>query len=278
MKISCYSNFASGDNLTQQTSFLADSGFDGFEMVGISTEIAEMLPEIKRIISSGRISMSAICAIHKGWLIDPDIEMQRVAIEDITKLLDLAGEIGNCGVFVIPILGCTNAYPGAPSTGRTPDDDRKLLIDQLSLLAKRAKEVGTMIWLEVINRYESTVANTLAEGAAIIKAVNNSACLLTADFFHMNIEETDLTAALDQYCKFLGHIHIGDSIRTFPGFGNLDYSSLIRVLVEKKYSGYLTVDSKNKIDPDKVLPHVAAFLKSNIGLAQQRALLENEDY
>ena len=46
MKISCYSNFASGDNLTQQTSFLADSGFDGVEMVGISTEIAEMLPEI----------------------------------------------------------------------------------------------------------------------------------------------------------------------------------------------------------------------------------------
>ena len=278
MKISCFNNFASGANLTQQTSFLADAGFDAFEMVGMSTEIAELLPEIKSIISNGRISVSAICAIHRGWLIDPEIEMQRVAFEDITKLLDLAGDIGNCGVFVIPILGCTNAYPGAPSTGRTPDDDRNLLIDQLSLLANRAKEVGTMIWLEVINRYESTVANTLAEGAAIIKAVNNSACLLTADFFHMNIEETDLTAALDKYCKFLGHIHIGDSIRTYPGFGHLDYSSLIRVLVANKYSGYLTVDSKNKIDPDKVLPHVAAFLKSNIGLAQQRALLENEDY
>ena len=40
MKISCFNNFASGVNLTQQTSFLADAGFDAFEMVGMSTEIA----------------------------------------------------------------------------------------------------------------------------------------------------------------------------------------------------------------------------------------------
>ena len=276
MKISCYNTFASGANLTQQTSFLADAGFDAFELVGMHNELTELLPEIKSIISKGTLSVSAICAIHRGWLIDPDVEMQRAALEDITKLLDLAGEIGNCGVFVIPILGCTNAYPDAPNTGRPPEDDRNLLINQLSLLAKRAKQAGTMLWLEVINRYESPVANTLAEGAAIIKAVGSSSCLLTADFFHMHIEEADPLGALKQYSQFLGHIHAGDSTRTYPGFGQLDYPNLIRALVANKYSGYLTVDSKNRMDPGKVLPHIAAFLKSTIGLAQQRIKFENE--
>ena len=51
MKISCYNSFASGANLTQQTSFLADAGFDAFELVGMHNELTELLPEIKSIIS-----------------------------------------------------------------------------------------------------------------------------------------------------------------------------------------------------------------------------------
>ena len=278
MRISCFTTLAHGETLTQQAAFLADAGFDAFELVVTPVELAEMLPEIQTILSRGQISVSAICAMERGWLIDPDEELQRAAREDITRLLELAGEIGNCGVFVIPILGYTHAYPGGLTTGRSREEDRALLTDQLSVLAQRAEQVGAMLWLEVINRYESPVANTLAEGAAIIRAVGSSACRLNADFFHMNIEEADLSAALRQYGEFVGHIHAGDSTRTYPGFGHLDYLGLIRALAACEYSGYLTVDAGDqRFDPGRVLPHVAAYLRSLVGLAQQRIRLENGD-
>ena len=276
MRISCFTTHADGETLTQQAAFLADAGFDAFELVVTPVELAEMLPEIQTILSCGQISVSAICAMERGWLIDPDEEMRRAAREDITRLLELAGEIGNCGVFVIPILGYTHAYPGGLTTGRSREEDRALLTDQLSVLAQRAEQVGAMLWLEVINRYESPVANTLAEGAAIIRAVGSSACRLNADFFHMNIEEADLSAALRQYGEFVGHIHAGDSMRTYPGFGHLDYPGLIHALAACEYRGYLTVDAGDqRLDPGRVLPHIAAYLRSLVGLAQQRIRLEN---
>ncbi|MBV7337228.1 sugar phosphate isomerase/epimerase [Chloroflexi bacterium TSY] len=271
MKISCFSNLANGKTLTDKATFLADAGYDAFELVTTPDELAASLPEIKAIIASGRIAVSAICALHRGWLIDPNPDARQAARHDISRLLELAGEIGNCGVFVIPILGYTHAYPGAPSTGRSRDDDRSLLTEQLAMLAQRAEQLKTMLWLEVINRYESPIANTLAEGATIIENVGSPACKLNADFFHMNIEEADLPAALRQVGSLVGHVHAADSTRTYPGFGHLDYSALIRALTACDYHGYLTVDVGDaELDAGRVLPHVATYLRGLVGLAREQ--------
>ncbi len=274
MKLSCFADFAPGETLTQRANYLVQAGFDAMELVGKPDEIKALMPEARQILDGGRLRVSAICALHRGWLVDPDAEARRAAKEDIRALLDLAGELDGCGVFVIPILGYTHAYPGGPRTGRTPDGDREVLIEGLSELAAYAHQARATLFLEVINRYESPVANTLAEGAEIARRVAQPAFRLNADFFHMNIEEADPAAALWQCGTALGHIHAGDSTRTYPGFGNLDYPKLVRALVEGGYDQYLTVDARDlRLDPHRVLTAVCRYLRGLISLVEERACL-----
>lgn len=278
MKISCSNNFAKGNSLKARASFIARSGFDAIELAVTPEELENIMPEIKSIINSGEILVSAICALHRGWLIDPDESARTAALEDVTKLIHMAGEIGNCGVFVIPILNYTRALPGGLSTGRTPDEDRDLLAKALGKLGRRAEEVNTKIWLEVINRYESPVANTLAESAKIIEKAESPACQLHPDFFHMNIEEVDLPRALHKYGELIGYIHLADTTRTYPGFGRTNYLEMIQALVEVEYDGYLTVDAGDeRLDPEVVLPSISKYLRGTISIAKERVRVEKYD-
>jgi len=270
MKIGCAQDIVAEGTLSQQARFLSDIGFDGMEVEGTPEQISEQLSELRRILAEQIIEISAICGLHRGWLIDPDPEQQRMAQEDITSLLNMAGELG-CGVFIIPILGYSNAYPGSRVTGRTAEEDRAILIEALSKLAQRAQKKGTTLLLEVINRYESPICNRLEESAQLIRDINNPACKIHPDFYHMNIEEPDLTAALRIAGDTIGYVHVGDSHRSYPGFGHLDYAELIRTLAEIGYAGYLAVDSgAHDVDPSTVLPHVACFLRGMIGIAAQQ--------
>ena len=274
MKISCFSTLAPGDTLTAQANFLADAGFDAMELVATPEDLARQMPEIQTIKTDLKIAVSAICALHRDWLIDPDADARQAALVDIGTLLELSGEIGECGVFVIPILGYTHAYPGAPVTGRTRQEDRDLLTEQLAALSRIAEQAGTMLWLEVINRYESPVANTIAESAAIVRDIGSSQCALNVDFFHMNIEEANLLEALRRNGRHVGHVHAGDSTRNYPGFGHLDYPKLIRVLAESGYQNYLTVDAGDRsIDPAVVLPEIASYLRGLVGLVTAQVVI-----
>lgn len=275
MRISCFANLARGETLAARADFLAEAGFDAMELVGTPAEIRGIMQEARDILASGRIGISAICALHRGWLIDPDAEARRAAREDISALLGMAGELGGCGVFVIPILGYTHALPGGLTTGRTTEGDREVLVDGLGELSGHAHAAGSKLWLEVINRYESPIVNTLAEGAEIVGRVSHADFRLNADFFHANIEEGDPPEALRQHAALVGHIHAGDSKRTYPGLGHLDYPRLVRALVEGGYDHYVTVDAGNPhLDPSRVLPHVARYLRGLIGLAEERVRQE----
>lgn len=272
MKISCMAALAPPESLTEKAGFLAKAGFDAMEVVAAPDDLEAMAPELRAILQRGEIGISAICALHRGWVIDPDPEARQAALEDLRSLLTQAGELGGVPVFIIPILGYTLALPGGSSTGRSQAEDREVLVGALARLAEHAEKVGSEILLEVINRYEAPVGNTLAECAALVQQVSSPACAMLPDFFHMNIEEAALPAALYQNCAQIGHVHAGDSKRTFPGFGHLNYAALIQALVAGDYQGYLTVDAGDpRLDASAILPRVRAFLRATIETARQRA-------
>jgi sugar phosphate isomerase/epimerase len=53
--------------------------------------------------------------------------------------------------------------------------------------------------------------NTLGSAAKLIEEGGFSSVRLTADAFHMNIEEADLRKSIVQNKEFIGHVHIADS-------------------------------------------------------------------
>ena len=60
---------------------------------------------------------------------------------------------------------------------------------------------------------------------------------ITADFYHMAIEEDDISESLRKYKDYIGHIHIAENHRYQPGTGSIDWARHMKTLKEIGYEG-----------------------------------------
>ncbi|MFP3711872.1 TIM barrel protein, partial [Paraburkholderia sp. SIMBA_009] len=77
---------------------------------------------------------------------------------------------------------------------------------------------------EPLNRKESNLVNSVADGARLAKALNRPEVRGLADFYHMD-EEAEPLDALREHCAWLAHIHLADTGRLNPGTGSYDYAT-----------------------------------------------------
>jgi sugar phosphate isomerase/epimerase len=97
--------------------------------------------------------------------------------------------------------------------------------------------------LEPLNRYEGDYLNTIEDVLAVIHEIEASNLKILADTFHMNIEEADITASFRRAGESLGHVHLVDSNRQAPGHGHLDIKSVLKVLRDMNYQGYISFET-----------------------------------
>ena len=127
------------------------------------------------------------------------------------------------------------------------------------LFARSMEELGPYtahkkvpLLIEATNRYESSVANTLEQAAALIKEQsgakeqNNPFFRILPDTFHMNIEEADGLEALKKYASYYDSIHISDNNRFFPGLGAIKFEKVFAVLQDIGYSGAVAIEGNIK--------------------------------
>ncbi|MBD8553634.1 sugar phosphate isomerase/epimerase [Rhizobium sp. CFBP 8762] len=116
-------------------------------------------------------------------------------------------------------------------------------VSTLTKVAERAKGSDVTLNLEIVNRFESNMLNTAAQGLAFIADTGASNVLLHLDTFHMNIEEADVGLAIRHAADKIGYIHIGESHRGFLGTGNINFAAIFDALVAIGYDDYVTFES-----------------------------------
>jgi len=113
----------------------------------------------------------------------------------------------------------------------------------LSRVADKGKAAGVSLNLELVNRFESNLLNTTAQGLAFIDDTGSDNIFLHLDTFHMNIEEADPVQAIRLAGDKLGYFHIGESNRGFLGSGVINFPSIFDALVEIDYDDWMTFES-----------------------------------
>jgi sugar phosphate isomerase/epimerase len=103
-----------------------------------------------------------------------------------------------------------------------------------------ADEKGVRVALEPLNRYETDLIHTAADGLALVDRVGAVNLGLLMDTFHMNIEEPSIEQSIRACGPHLFHFHVADSNRWHPGAGHLDFASILRTLVDVGYQGYVS--------------------------------------
>jgi len=117
------------------------------------------------------------------------------------------------------------------------------LVTNLRPVADHAGEHGVRIGVEPLNRYETSVLNTVEQALEAIEPLPAETCGLMLDAFHMNIEETDLAAAIHAAGPRLVHVQVAGSHRGTPGADHVDWAAFFAALDEVGYDGPVCIES-----------------------------------
>lgn len=125
--------------------------------------------------------------------------------------------------------------------------------------------------LEPINRYETNFLNTVDEALSFLRQPGLSPLRLLLDTFHMNIEETDISAAIQRTGGHLGYMHIADSNRRAPGQGHLPLDAILTTLDAIGFTGPLVSEILPLPDDATAARQTAAFWSARRRPARERS-------
>jgi sugar phosphate isomerase/epimerase len=233
-------------------------GYDAIEVRGdtLRTEHRALVQRVRR--DEGRVA--GIVGGYRGWPVASDADERLQCLEDVARLLTLAAEVEAAGVILVPIYGYSDRLPFPQKRDAIADEER--LAEALAQLTEFADSVGSRLFLEPLNRYETHLIHRLEQGAAWCERVRSERMRLLADLFHMNIEERDPVMALHTARQYVGYVHLADNTRLEPGTGITDFRAPLRELREMEYDGYCALECNLSGRPDDVLPRTADYLRS----------------
>jgi sugar phosphate isomerase/epimerase len=224
-------------------------------------EMLQWERKVRNAMDATGLPVTSFCGGLRFELLNPDPALRQADYERTCKVLGIAGRLGANGIILVPRFHRTPALPDLAPLTSSVDLQQDLLIATLRQLAPVAEEAGTVILLEPLNRYEAPWFNRLEQATAICEAVNSPAVCFMADFFHMNIEETNPAEAIRANGKWLRHVHLADSTRKQPGTGLTDFVAGFAALKEIGFEGAMALECGIAGDMDAAMSESVAFLK-----------------
>jgi sugar phosphate isomerase/epimerase len=225
---------------------IAALGYDGVELAIRDPRLVD-LDELERLVRGLNLSVPAI-GTGQAWgeeglsFTDPDPEVRHAAIERIKSHVPLAARFG--AVIIIGLIR------GIVKPGVDPARAIDWLVEALRTCSAAARPHNIRLALEPINRYETTLINTAAQGLELIKRVEADNFGLLLDTFHMNIEEADIEMSIRQCGPRIFHFHVSDSNRWYPGAGHLDFKDILNTLFTTGYPGWVSGEFLPKPDAE----------------------------
>ena len=237
INISFQEGTAPGATLAEKLDFMESLGVNGFELNGRG--LAGRVKEISEALSGRNIKVSAICAGFEGFILAEDPQVKQLFDTTMREIIVAAGQLGSTGVIMVPAFN--GQLPCKPHTM----DTRNYLCEELHALGEFAKENGTTVILEPLNRAESFYIRLVADAAAIARDADSEGVKAMGDFWHMKEETSDFGALMSAGKKYLQHVHIASrGTRQMPGEnGELDnYVEGFRALKMIGYDKYVSFE------------------------------------
>ena len=176
-----------------------------------------------------------------------DAEVVRAGKTMLSSAVKAVRDIG--GIRLGGILYSAHAKYAQMPTER----GRKNSIAAIAETAEVAERAGVELVLEIVNRFETNLLNTAAQGLDFIKRTGSDTVRLHLDTFHMNIEEVDPAMAIRLAGDKIGYFHIGESNRGYLGAGVVNFDRIFDALVEIGYARDIVFESFSSTIVDEAL-------------------------
>lgn len=219
---------------------VAALGFDAVELplenpgdltvdaVGAALERTGLAPYVVGAMAPGRD------------LVDTDAQSVAATQDYLRACIDLAAGIGApavCG----PFYASTGRVWRLDAAER--DHAYAVWCAGLAPVVDHAGERDVVIGIEPLNRYETSLVNTVDQALTGLGPLLGPALGLALDSYHLNIEERSSAAAVRTAGEHLTHLQVCGSDRGAPGGDQTDWPALMAALDDVGYAGPLNIES-----------------------------------
>ena len=215
----------------------------GFDLLELPVEnIGDWDPRRARVLLEDLgLDASVVLVMGPGReLVATDTGTRQATRDYLRRVVDAAAEVGSTVV----------AGPAYASVGRTwrmsPSERAGLraeLTEALAPVVDHASAAGVRVAVEPLNRYGTSVLNTVDQALEVLADLPAEHCGLALDLYHMNIEERDVADAITRAAGRIHHVQVCANDRGTPGADHLDWSRIVCELGESGYFGPLVIES-----------------------------------
>ena len=241
-----------GVNTWVWTSPLTDSGAPellhhiaamGFDAVELPLEQAgDLTPAaLNPILHETGLAPYVVGAMGPGRdLIATDAEAVSGTQDYLRACIDLAAGIGAESV-------CGPFYAATGRIWRIDAADRPGLYRQwrrhLAPVVEYAESRGVRLGIEPLNRYETSLINTVDQALEALGPLLGPGLGLALDTYHLNIEERSSAAAITRAGEHLVHVQVCGNDRGAPGGDQTDWDAIFTALDGIGYDGAMNIES-----------------------------------
>jgi D-psicose/D-tagatose/L-ribulose 3-epimerase len=276
MRIALCNEVLAGMPLERQCEVAARLGYDGLEIAPFTLDDApEKITGAQAAKIRSTVEAAGLVVTGLHWLLvkpdglsltDPDATVRTRTLEVMTRLTGLCAELGGA----VLVHGSPKQRAVAP--GETHAIALARLQDGLAQVALAAAEAGVIYCIEPLSRRETSVINTIAEAAELVRAIDQKHLRTMIDCSAAGLTETEsIPALIDRWLPtgLIAHLQVNDPNRRGPGQGEMKFAPILAALRRQNYAGTIAVEPFDYV-PDG--PGVAAFSAGYLrGLLEARA-------
>ncbi|MDL2237013.1 sugar phosphate isomerase/epimerase [Christensenellaceae bacterium OttesenSCG-928-K19] len=167
-------------------------------------------------------------------------EYRQNAIQYNKDMIDLCVKIG-AKVVAGPM------YSAVGKARQCSEDEKKQqwdwAVENLRIVADYANEKGIKLGIEPLNRFETDFINTVEQGLDLIARIDKPGVGFLLDTFHMNIEESNIPAAIRSAKGKIYDMHCCANNRGIPGEDNFNWPAIADAVKDAGYDDYILIES-----------------------------------
>ena len=263
MKLSLCNEVLGSIPLEEQCQLAALLGYVGLEIAPFTlAESPEHITTAEARRLRGVIEASGLICTGLHWLLvkptglsvtDPDPGVRARTLDVVKRYIELCGELGGR----VMVHGSPKQRQVAP--GESHDTARARLVEFLQAAGAAAAQHGVTYCLEPLAPRETTLVNTVAEAADVVREVGLESVRTMIDCSAAGATEAQpVPELIDTWLPtgLIAHVQVNDPNRRAPGQGAMKFAPIFAALKRNGYDRTVAVEPFDYV-PDG--PGAAAF-------------------
>lgn len=268
IKISICNELFQGWPIEKVFEYAAQLGYDGVEIAPytLADSVTEISPKKRKAIRQAAeergieiVGLHWLLAKPEGFSINHPDEIIRIKTQEyIEALIHFCADIGG------KILVHGSPHQRTIQEEWNDQESWNFAKETFRICLKTAQKRNVLYCIEPLAHTSTNFINTVPEAIQFVKEIRHPHFKMIFDCRSTSIEEKSVPEALLWALEsgYLRHVHVNDSNGRGPGFGEIEFTPILKILVKNGYKGYISVEVFDfSPDPQTVASRSMGYLR-----------------